>query len=187
MSKINFSEWQLRQACLALQDDGVIAYPTEAIFGVGCDPWSEEAIIKLLALKRRPIEKGLILIASDFNQLQDFIQPLSADILGRIMASWPGPNTWLLPVSSAVSPLLTGGRDKLAVRVTAHPLAAELCRRFGGPLVSSSANITGLRPAKNVHQVRWQLPELDYVLPGALGGASKPSTIRDALTGEVLR
>ena len=101
--------------------------------------------------------------------------------------SWPGPNTWLLPVRSSVSPLLTGGRDTLAVRVTAHPLAAELCRRFGGPLVSSSANITGLRPAKNVHQVHWQLPELDYVLPGALGGANKPSTIRDAFTGEVLR
>lgn len=184
---MNFSNWQLRQACLALQEDGVIAYPTEAVFGVGCDPSSETAIIRLLMMKRRPLEKGLILIAADFNQLQDFIQPLSADILAKVTQSWPGPNTWLLPVRSSVSPLLTGGRDTLAVRVTAHPLAAELCRRFGGPLVSSSANITGLRPAKNVHQVHWQLPELDYVLPGALGGATKPSTIRDAVTGEVLR
>lgn len=184
---MNFSTWQLRQACLALQEEGVIAYPTEAVFGVGCDPSSETAIIKLLAMKRRPLEKGLILIAADFNQLQDFIQPLSADILAKVTQSWPGPNTWLLPVRESVSPLLTGGRDTLAVRVTAHPLAAELSRQFGGPLVSSSANITGLKPAKNVHQVRWQLPELDYVLPGALGGASKPSTIRDAVTGEVLR
>jgi L-threonylcarbamoyladenylate synthase len=184
---MKFSDWQLRQACHALNDDGVIAYPTEAVFGVGCDPWSETAIIKLLAMKRRPFEKGLILIAADFNQLQDFIQPLSADILAKITQSWPGPNTWLLPVQSHVSSFLTGGRDTLAVRVTAHPLAAELCRRFGGPLVSSSANITGLRPAKNVHQVHWQLPELDYVLPGALGGATKPSTIRDALSDEVLR
>ncbi|MCB2426739.1 Sua5/YciO/YrdC/YwlC family protein [Methylophaga pinxianii] len=184
---MNFSTWQLRQACLALQEEGVIAYPTEAVFGVGCDPSSETAIIKLLAMKRRPLEKGLILIAADFNQLQDFIQPLSADILAKVTKSWPGPNTWLLPVRESVSPLLTGGRDTLAVRVTAHPLAAELSRQFGGPLVSSSANITGLKPAKNVHQVRWQLPELDYVLPGALGGASKPSTIRDAVTGEVLR
>lgn len=184
---MNFSTWQLRQACIALQEEGVIAYPTEAVFGVGCDPSSETAIIKLLAMKRRPLEKGLILIAADFNQLQDFIQPLSADILAKVTQSWPGPNTWLLPVRESVSPLLTGGRDTLAVRVTAHPLAAELSRQFGGPLVSSSANITGLKPAKNVHQVRWQLPELDYVLPGALGGANKPSTIRDAVTGEVLR
>ena len=184
---MKFSDWQLRQACKALDDDGVIAYPTEAVFGVGCDPWSETAIIQLLAMKRRPFDKGLILIAADFNQLQDFIEPLSADILAKITQSWPGPNTWLLPVQNHVSPFLTGGRDTLAVRVTAHPLAAELCRRFGGPLVSSSANLTGLRPAKNVHQVHWQLPELDYVLPGALGGAAKPSTIRHALTGEILR
>jgi len=184
---MSFSNWQLRQACLALQEDGVLAYPTEAIFGVGCDPWSETAIIKLLAMKRRPLEKGLILIAADFNQLQDFIQPLSAELLAKVNQSWPGPTTWLLPVRESVSPLLTGGRQTLAVRVTAHPLAAELSRRFGGPLVSSSANITGLRPAKNVHQVHWQLPELDYVLPGACGGATKPSTIRDVLTDEVLR
>ncbi|HAO24349.1 MULTISPECIES: Sua5/YciO/YrdC/YwlC family protein [unclassified Methylophaga] len=184
---MSFSDWQLRQACHALQEDGVIAYPTEAIFGVGCDPWSETAIIKLLALKRRPLEKGLILIAADFNQLQDFIQPLSAELLAKVNQTWPGPTTWLLPVRESISPLLTGGRQTLAVRVTAHPLAAELSRRFGGPLVSSSANITGLRPARNVHQVHWQLPELDYVLPGALGGATKPSTIRDALTDEVLR
>lgn len=184
---MSFSDWQLRQACHALQEDGVIGYPTEAIFGVGCDPWSETAIIKLLALKRRPLEKGLILIAADFNQLQDFIQPLSDELLAKVNQTWPGPTTWLLPVRESISPLLTGGRQTLAVRVTAHPLAAELSRRFGGPLVSSSANITGLRPARNVHQVHWQLPELDYVLPGALGGATKPSTIRDALTDEVLR
>ncbi len=182
-----YSDWKLRQACLALNDDGVIAYPTEAIFGVGCDPWSETAIIKLLAMKRRPLEKGLILIAANFNQLQDFIQPLSAEVLAKVTQSWPGPTTWLLPVRETISPLLTGGRETLAVRVTAHPLAAELSRRFGGPIVSSSANITGLRPARNVHQVHWQLPAVDYVLSGALGGSSKPSTIRDALTDEVLR
>lgn len=184
---MTYPNWQLRRACQALHNDGVIAYPTEAVFGVGCDPWSETAIIKLLANKRRPLEKGLILIAADFNQLQDFIQPLPAEVLAKVIASWPGPTTWLLPVSASVSPLLTGGRDTLAVRVTAHRLTAELSRRFGGPLVSTSANLTGLRPAKNVHQVRWQLPGLDYVLPGACGGATKPSTILHALTNEVLR
>jgi|SRR5690554_2207307 len=182
-----YSDWQLRQACLALHRGGVIAYPTEAVFGLGCDPWNETAIIKLLAIKQRPLEKGLILIAADFNQLQDFIQPLPADVLAKLNTSWPGPTTWLLPVRAAVSPLLTGGRDTLAVRVTAHPLAAELSRRFGGPVVSSSANLNGLRPAKTVHQVHWQLPELDYILPGSCGGAAKPSTIRDALTDEIVR
>lgn len=184
---MSYSDWQLRQACLALIGGGVIAYPTEAVFGVGCDPWNETAITQLLTLKKRPLDKGLILIAADFNQLQGFIQPLPADILAKLQASWPGPNTWLLPVRDTVSPLLTGGRDTLAVRVTAHPLAAELSRRYGDPIVSSSANLTGLRPAKKVYQVRWQLPELDYVLPGSCGGAEKPSTIRDAFTDEVVR
>jgi L-threonylcarbamoyladenylate synthase len=179
--------WRLRQAVLTLQQGGVIAYPTEAVFGVGCDPWNEEAVLDLLALKQRSWTKGLILIASDFNQLQDFIEPVSADILQQLQASWPGPVTWLLPARESVPAYLTGLHDSIAVRVTAHPLTASLCDAFGGAIVSTSANLTGRRPARNVHQVRWQLPELDYVLPGACGGADRPSQIRDALSGEIIR
>ena len=179
--------WRLRRAVHTLESGGIIAYPTEAVFGVGCDPWNEDALIKLLEVKQRPWEKGLILIASDFNQLQEFIQPLAAGTLQQLQQSWPGPVTWLLPVREEVSPLLTGEHDTIAVRVTAHPLTRRLCDAFGGAIVSTSANTTGLRPAKNVHQVHWQLPELDYVLPGALGGASQPSQIRDARTGAILR
>lgn len=179
--------WRLRRALNILDAGGVIAYPTEAVYGVGCDPWDEDALIQLLMLKQRPWHKGLILIASDFNQLQDFIQPLPADTLKMVQQSWPGPVTWLLPVREEVSPLLTGEHDTIAVRVTAHPLTRQLCEAFGGPIVSTSANVAGIRPAKNVHQVRWQLPGIDYVLPGALGGASRPSEIRDARTGAVLR
>lgn len=179
--------WRLRRAVQTLEAGGVIAYPTEAVFGVGCDPWDDNALIDLLTLKQRPWHKGLILIASDFNQLQDFIQPLPAEMLKQVQQSWPGPVTWLLPVRQEVSPLLTGEHSTIAVRVTAHPLAQKLCRAFDGAIVSTSANIAGLRPAKNVHQVRWQLPGIDYVLPGALGGASRPSEIRDAETGAKLR
>jgi len=179
--------WRLRRAVQTLEAGGVIAYPTEAVFGVGCDPWDDNALIDLLTLKQRPWHKGLILIASDFNQLQDFIQPLPAKILKQVQQTWPGPVTWLLPVRQEVSPLLTGEHSTIAVRVTAHPLVQKLCRAFDGAIVSTSANIAGLRPAKNVHQVRWQLPGIDYVLPGALGGASRPSEIRDAETGAKLR
>ncbi len=179
--------WRLRRALNTLDAGGVIAYPTEAVYGVGCDPWDESALMQLLMLKQRPWHKGLILIASDFNQLQDFIQPLPADTLKKVQQSWPGPVTWLLPVREEVSPLLTGEHDTIAVRVTAHPLTRQLCEAFGEPIVSTSANMAGMRPAKNVHQVRWQLPDIDYALPGALGGASRPSEIRDARTGAVLR
>ncbi len=179
--------WRLRRALNTLDAGGVIAYSTEAVYGVGCDPWDESALMQLLMLKQRPWHKGLILIASDFNQLQDFIQPLPADTLKKVQQSWPGPVTWLLPVREEVSPLLTGEHDTIAVRVTAHPLTRQLCEAFGEPIVSTSANMAGMRPAKNVHQVRWQLPDIDYALPGALGGASRPSEIRDARTGAVLR
>ncbi|MDX1574350.1 MAG: L-threonylcarbamoyladenylate synthase [Methylophaga sp.] len=187
MPNSGFSQFKLRQALLTLEAGGIIAYPTEAIYGIGCDPEDDDALMEILWLKQRPPEKGLILIAADFNQLQDYIEPLPAAVLSKLHKSWPGPNTWLVPVKPDVSPLLTGGRKTLAVRVTDHPIAAELCRQFGGPLVSTSANLTGLKPAKNAYQVRWQLPEVDYVMTGACGGLSQPSSIRDAMTDEVLR
>ena len=187
MSENHFSGFKLRQAVSTLEDGGIIAYPTEAIYGIGCDPEDDDSLLELLWLKQRPPEKGLILIAADFNQLQDYIAPLPAEVLSKLLQSWPGPNTWLVPVKPDVSPLLTGGRDTLAVRVTDHPIAAALCREFGGPIVSTSANLTGLKPAKSAYQVRWQLPEVDFVMTGACGGLQQPSTIRDALTGEVFR
>ena len=112
---------------------------------------------------------------------------MPAQTLKLLQQTWPGPVTWLLPVREAVSELLTGEHDTIAVRVTAHQQTRDLCEAFGGAIVSTSANLTGVRPAKNVHQVRWQLPGLDYVMPGSLGGASKPSQIRDARTGAILR
>lgn len=187
MPKTGYSQFKLRQALLTLEAGGIIAYPTEAIYGIGCDPEDDDALLEILWLKQRPPEKGLILIAADFNQLQDYIEPLPVDVLTKVLDSWPGANTWLVPVKPDVSPLLTGGRQTLAVRVTDHPIAAELCRQFGGPLVSTSANLNGLKPAKNAYQVRWQLPEVDYVMTGPCGGLKKPSTIRDAMTNEVLR
>lgn len=187
MSETGFSQFKLRQALLTLEAGGIVAYPTEAIYGIGCDPEDDDALLEILWLKQRPPEKGLILIAADFNQLQDYIEPLPAEVLSKVLKSWPGANTWLVPVKQDVSPLLTGGRQTLAVRVTDHPIAAELCRQFGGPLVSTSANLTGLKPAKNAFQVRWQLPEVDYVMTGPCGGLKQPSTIRDAMTNEVLR
>jgi L-threonylcarbamoyladenylate synthase len=178
---------RLKRAIAALDSGGVIAYPTESIYGVGCDPWDDNALSKILTIKQRPWEKGLIVIAADFNQLQEFIQPLSTDILQQLEATWPGPVTWLLPVKEGVSPLLIGEHDAIAVRVTAHPVARSLCEAYGGPIVSTSANLSGRAPAKQAYQVRQQLPEVDYILTGRLGGADKPSQIRDARTGKVLR
>nr|MDQ2696242.1 Sua5/YciO/YrdC/YwlC family protein [Pseudomonadota bacterium] len=125
---------RLRQAARILRQGGVIAYPTEAVYGLGCDPRNRRAVQRLLEIKRRPPAKGLILIAADLAQLEPFIDPLPPDRRRLLDAAWPGPVTWLVPARRA--PVwLRGNHPTLAVRVTAHPLAAALCRAFGGAVV----------------------------------------------------
>lgn len=173
-----------------LRHGGIIAYPTEAVFGLGCDPQQDTAIGKLLALKLRPADKGLILIAAEERQLYPYLdqQQISEAMWQRVRASWPGPVTWLLPAAVSVSSLLRGTHTTLAVRVSAHPLVQALCIAFGGPLVSTSANLAGQPPARSVQEVMQQFDDqLDAVLSGATGGADRPSEIRDAMTGRILR
>lgn len=175
-------------AARVLHGRGVIAYPTEAVYGLGCDPLDGEAVAHLLALKRRSPAKGLILIAADRAQLAPYLLPLSAELEARLDASWPGPVTWLLPARPEVPAWLRGAHDTLAVRVTAHPEAAALCRAFGGALVSTSANLAGRPPARSALAVRRSFRNtLDYILPGALGGASGPTEIRDGRSGRIVR
>ncbi len=180
-------QWRIKQAVASLNQGGVIAYPTEAVYGLGCDPWDQDSVMRLLEIKQRPWQKGLILIAADFNQLQEFIKPVSAEILQQLNATWPGPTTWLLPARFDVPKFITGEHDTIAVRVTAHKQTAALCRAFGGAIVSTSANRATRRPAKTAYQVKWQLPEVDFVMPGKCSGSNQPSQIRDALTGARLR
>jgi L-threonylcarbamoyladenylate synthase len=167
---------------------GLVAYPTEAVYGLGCDPDDGEAVRRLLALKARPEAKGLILIGADWAQIEPYVVPLGRLRMAVIRATWPGPVTWLLPARPTTPRWLTGNHATLAVRVTAHPLAAGLCRRWGGALVSTSANVASRPPARTALAVRLALgPGLDYVLAGPCGGQARPSRIRDGLTGAVLR
>lgn len=180
--------WHLRTATRLLNDGAVIAYPTEAVYGLGCDPLNAQAVMRLLKLKQRPVEAGLILIAADFAQVEPFLQPLTSAVRRKLFATWPGPVTWLLPARPEVPAWLRGRHATLAVRVTAHAGTAALCRSFGGALISTSANPRGREPARSILQVRRYFGDtLDYLLPGPLGGRSLPSEIRDAATGRVLR
>ena len=179
---------RLRAAARIAQAGGLIAYPTEAVYGLGCDPRNEAAVRRLLALKRRPMHKGLILIAADFAQLAPFLQPLTAVDHARLAATWPGPYTWLIPARPDTPRWLRGRHETLAVRVTAHPLAAALCRACGHPLVSTSANFSGRPPARSALAVRRQLgTAMDYLLPGPTGGAAQPTEIRDLRSGRRVR
>jgi L-threonylcarbamoyladenylate synthase len=166
---------------------GIIAYATESCFGLGCDPRNPRAVRRLLWLKRRPQAKGLILIGSEFRQFRRFLAPLPAQLQDRLGEWWPGPNTLLLPVSRRCPPWLRGRHRKLAVRVTAHPGAARLCRGLDMALVSTSANRSGQKPLKTWRACRQAFDRKVWVLPGRIGKRKRPSTILDPLSGSIAR
>ena len=179
---------RFERAARTLADGGLIAYPTEGVYGLGCLPGERRTVYRLLRVKRRSWRKGLILIAADLAQLEPLIVLPEGDLLAQILASWPGPVTWILKAQRGVPAWLTGGRETLAVRVTAHSLAGRLCSRLESPLVSTSANRSGRPPLTRVLQVRRELgAELDDLLVGPLGSLAQPTTVRDGLTGQILR
>ncbi|GAB4300716.1 MAG: L-threonylcarbamoyladenylate synthase [Thiohalomonadaceae bacterium] len=180
--------FQLREAVRALRHGGVIAYPTEAVYGLGCDPRNAAAVLRLLALKQRPMAKGLILVATDYAQLEPYLSPLPEPLARQVRASWPGPVTWLLPAPADVPVWLRGDHDSLAVRVSAHPVVRALCAAFGGPIVSTSANPAGQQPARDPLTVQRVFGgHIDCILHAPLGGLERPTEIRDGRTGRIVR
>ncbi|MCQ4164138.1 L-threonylcarbamoyladenylate synthase [Tahibacter harae] len=183
-------ELLLEPAVAALRRGGVVAYPTEAVYGLGCDPHDAAALARLFALKRRPLQQGVLLIAADFDQVRRYIalDQLPAAALERVRASWPGPHTWVVPRSAEVPEWIAGGHAGIALRVTAHAPAAALCRAFGGALVSTSANRHGEPPAVSAAEIRTVFAdELDALVDAPVGGLERPTTIRDAISGEFIR
>lgn len=175
-----------RAASIVLRG-GVVAYPTEAVYGLGCLPSDRRAVARLLRIKQRSWRKGLLLLCGELAQLEGLVHFPEAKH-DEIMSSWPGPVTWVLPATHAVPAWVTGGRGTVAVRVTDHPVAAALCRRAGHALVSTSANVSGRAPCSRPLQLRRMLgSRVDYVLPGPLGAADRPTEIRDGVTGRILR
>ena len=180
----------IRDAARILRRGGVIAYPTEAVWGLGCDPFDEAAVARVLALKQRPVEKGLILIAGTLGQFDGLLDldALPNDRAEAVFASWPGPRTWIVPASARVPRWITGMHEGVAARVSAHPEVIALCDAFGGPLVSTSANPAGAPPPRQPADFdRELLARLDGVAQGRTGGLDAPTAIRDARDGRVLR
>jgi L-threonylcarbamoyladenylate synthase len=178
----------LAAAVAALRHEGVIAYPTEAVWGLGCDPDSTSALTRLLALKSRDPSKGMILVAAGLDQLAPWLDGLSEAQCRQLEQPCDTPTTWLVPDNGRAHRLVRGDHQRVALRICRHPLVARLCLAFGGPLVSTSANRAGESSAMNSAQVRAIFGDaLDAVLDGPLGGHERPSTIRDLVTGQVLR
>lgn len=178
----------LKLAAQRLHDGAVLACPTEAVFGLSCDPFAGAAVQRLLAIKQRPMHKGLIVVAASEEQLLPLLAPLPAAQRALLSAGWPGPNTWVLPNRGVFPGWITGGKDTVAVRVSAHPVVRALCLAFGGALVSTSANRAGRPPARSAVAVRARLGGLiDGVVPGETGTNRNPTVIRELATGRVLR
>lgn len=155
----------------------IIAYPTEAVYGLGCDPLNKQAVIRLLTIKNRPVRKGLILIASSLSQLEPYLQ-LNNKIRTKVKTTWPGAVTWIIPAQFWVPKWLIGRHSSLAVRVTSHPLARLLCQKMCGPLVSTSANKNSKLPATNTWKVMKNFRASGvFMLAGKLGNLKQATPI----------
>ena len=183
-------ERTIEEAAEVIRSGGVVAYPTEAVWGLGCDPFDEGAVHRLLAIKQRSVEKGLILIAATLEQLKPLIDvaAVPTERLTEVLSSWPGPHTWIMPATAQAPRWVTGAHRGIAVRVSQHPVVVGLCQAYGGALVSTSANLGG-QPAVRHHDALDPalLQRVDALVPGETGGLERPTAIRDALTGESLR
>jgi L-threonylcarbamoyladenylate synthase len=179
--------WHFKTAAYVVKSGGILAYPTEAVYGLGCSPWNARGVARILTLKRRDPGRGLIIIAADISQLEllvDFRAGIPTEDIDR---SWPGPVTWVLPARPEVPRWLKGDHDGIAVRVTAHGVTRDLCK-ITGPLVSTSANPEGYLPARTANRVRsYFRDQLDCIVPGKTGPGHLPTEIRHAGTGRILR
>lgn len=184
----HFHSDEIEAAAALLRDGGVLAYPTEGVYGLGCDPDNRAAFEKIFAMKRRPPEQGVLLIAADIAQVRDWIGEAPEAAFARASAIWPGAHTFIFPRSSRVPEWIAGSHAGIALRVTAHAPSAALCRAFGGPIVSTSANRHGEPPARSAADIERVFgDEPDGVLDAPLGGLDKPTPITDAVSGAIIR
>ena len=179
---------QLHAAVTILKQGGIIAYPTEGVYGLGCDPFNALAVTQLCALKQRELSKGLILIASDWKQVSHLTMPIDNTTLKKILAQWPSPNTWIFPASKQAPAWICGHHDSIALRISKHPLVHALCQTYGHAVVSTSANPSRAPAARHATEVQNYFGEqVDLIMTAEVGNLSGPTPIWNAISGQRLR
>ncbi|MCE2461716.1 MAG: L-threonylcarbamoyladenylate synthase [Pseudomonadales bacterium] len=187
MSADDPSRDHLRRAVDLLHGGGVVAHATEGVWGLACDPFDADAVGRVLQIKGRDADKGLIVAAGQAEAFATELESLDNDVASRIRESWPGAVTWVVP-NVRFPQWITGGGDTVAIRVPGHAQARALADAFGGAIVSTSANRSGNEPAATPQAVADALGEaVDFILPGKIGSSAGPSRIIDALNGRTLR
>lgn len=196
-----FAKEDYQQASDWLNQGNLLAYPTEAVWGIGCDPFNEQAVRHILTIKNRPIDKGMIVITADSQLIDDFFQPLPLTIQNTIRQTWQHSHnqatTFLFPIPCHIDipNWVTGGRDTLAIRVIHHQAIATLCQTLAktspnnpyGFLISTSCNPSGEAPTTTLEQAQAYFGNSIGYFNAATLGYTQPSQIKDALTGEMIR
>lgn len=178
----------IKKAVQLLKSGDVIAYPTESVYGFGCDPFNPDAVAKLLQLKNREIKKGFILVATEWEQVEHLVAQVSPMLLSQIQNSWPGPTTWIFPVDPSVPEWICGNNGNIAIRISDHPIIRDICNAFDGPIISTSANTKGNIPTRDYFTTKMLFQnDVAFIVEGKTGGLRKPTTIKDAITGDILR
>lgn len=174
----------------AIRQGKVIVYPTESVYGFGCDPMQPLAVEKIIALKNRASHKGFILIISKIAQLTPYIDwdKIADSDWGVVEKSWPGPVTWILPAKQSVNALLLGSNQTIAIRMSSHPIAKALCDTMNGAIVSTSVNHSEQAPLMQPDIIQSQFSDdISGIVTGSLGTQSKPSWVIDFASQTVLR
>jgi len=190
---LDLHPWHIKKAANIIAHGGVIVYPTEAVYGLGCDPLDPHAVARILDLKNRNIDKGLLLIAAHISHVIKYVHESQQELCTTLFHSAENVSTetavtWVFKAANHVPYWLTGNRSSIAIRLTQHPIAKAICEQWGQPLVSTSANISTRRPLdRKILAYKIFYKKVDYVVGGSLGKHRSPSEIRDATTGQILR
>jgi L-threonylcarbamoyladenylate synthase len=188
MSNSPYSAWQMRQFSRQFRAGAVFGYPTESVFGLGCDPLNQTAVERIRKIKQRAAGKGLILLASELGQLLPWIALEQPSDRERLSAPCQRPTTWVVPASAEVPRWIRGGYATVAVRLTQFAPVVQLCETVGSALVSTSANRAGSVEISSAVKLRYLLGnQLDVIFSGETGGVERPSEIRDFYRGTLLR
>ena len=165
---------------------GIIAYPTESCFGLGCDPKNKKEINKIIKLKKRSLNKNFILIGSSLKHFDSFTNSFNDVTKKKLFSKWPGPHTWVIKANHRC-PNWLKSNSKLALRIPSFSSCQALINSIDMAITSSSLNLSGKIPLRNYRDAYKFLPDKVKLIKGRIGNNRNPSVIQDFKTKYIIR